>query len=67
MSIKQSEKKKLPLFPSIIVKCKDLGAERSKNKFQVLLGQSKEMKESYLKSLNVSKAVALGDSNGISG
>jgi len=32
------EKRKLPLFPSIMIKCKDIGAEQKKDHFKILLG-----------------------------
>lgn len=40
LTIKQNEKKKLSLYPNIIIKCKDVGLENSKNKFQLLLANS---------------------------
>lgn len=42
--IKNDEKKKLALYPGIILKCKDLGLEKIKKRFQLLLGLSQWVK-----------------------
>ena len=39
LAIIENEKKKLALYPGIIVKCKDIGVEKNKSRFQILLGQ----------------------------
>ena len=39
--LKGQEKKKLTLYPVVILKCKDIGLEKSKSKFQLLMGKSR--------------------------
>lgn len=51
------ERKKLTLYPGIIIKCKDIGYHESKTRFQLLLGPSKLIKGSQLDTLSVSKAL----------
>ena len=40
LCIRGNQKKKLTLYPQIIVKSKDLGLESSKQRFQILMGPS---------------------------
>ena len=40
LMVRGSEKKKLKLYPTIIVKCKDLGIQKKKDLFAILLGRT---------------------------
>jgi hypothetical protein len=44
LCIKSDEKKKLALYPNIVVKCKDIGLETKKQNFQVMLCPSMKIK-----------------------
>jgi hypothetical protein len=60
LGISQGEKKKLPLLPQIIVKCKDVQAEKTKSKFQVLLGPP-EISGQHLVALSVRSVIVVDD------
>jgi hypothetical protein len=53
LCIRGNEKKKLTLYPQIIVKSKDLGLESSKQRFQILMGPSLMIKGQQLNEMNV--------------
>jgi hypothetical protein len=59
LAIHGLEKKKLALYPMIMVKCKDIGIEQSKAAFQVLIGPSRLCRGPQLQGLSVKRAVLI--------
>ena len=59
LAIHNGEKKKLALYPGIIVKCKDIKQEKSKTKFQICLGPSLKVKCQQLKEMNIKRALII--------
>ena len=59
LCIRNNEKRKLTLYPQIIVKSKDLGLEQDKQRFQILMGQSRQIKNQQLREMNVQRAVVV--------
>jgi hypothetical protein len=57
------EKKKLTLYPFVIVKCKDLGIEKSKSRHQILMGVTHMIKGQQLREMNVTRAIILDKDN----
>jgi hypothetical protein len=60
LCIRQGETKKLPLLPQIIVKCKDVHAEKSKSRFQVLMGPP-DVSGQHLSALNLASLIIIDD------
>ena len=59
LCISGGEKKKLTLYPQIIVKSKDLKLENSKQRYQIMMGAYKMCKGQQLREMNVQRAIVV--------
>ncbi|TNV85423.1 hypothetical protein FGO68_gene442 [Halteria grandinella] len=62
--ILQNQSRKLALYPQIISKCKDLGVQESKKKFQLLLGPSRQIYISQFQELGITRCIVIDDESG---
>ena len=61
LGIINNEKKKLTQYPMVMLKCKDIGEERSKSRFQVLMGQSRVQKGDVIGLLVIQRVVIIDE------
>jgi hypothetical protein len=61
LAIVNNEKKKLTQYPMVMLKCKDLGIEKSKARFQVLMGQSRVQKGDIMSLMGIKRAVIIDE------
>ena len=61
LAIHRNEKKKLTIYPMVMIKCKDVGIEKSKSRFQVLMGLSMIQRGDTMGLWGISRAILLDD------
>lgn len=61
LGIVKNEKKKLTLYPMVMIKCKDVGIEKNKSRFQVLMGLSIVQRGDTMGLWGISKVILLDD------
>ena len=63
LGIVKNEKKKLTLYPMVMVKCKDVGIEKSKSRFQVLMGLSMVQRGDIMGAWAISRAILVDETD----
>ncbi len=61
LAIYKNEKKKLTLYPMVMIKCKDVGIEKSKSRFQVLMGLSMLQRGDTMGLWGISRIILVDD------
>ena len=63
LMVRGSEKKKLKLYPNIIVKCKDLGIQKKKDLFAILLGRTGLIAKEEIMASHIERIILLDQDN----
>ena len=63
LMVRSSEKKRLKLYPNIIVKCKDLGIQKKKDLFAILLGRTGLIAKEEIMASHIERIIFLDQDN----